>query len=871
MSEPREEHYLERPPELDGLKPYVPIELYRSAMVRKWGLFYFLSGFAFFFRRLRLTEGSGERVRQAALRGPVVYAMRTRSTVDYLALNEVLRRRRLPLADYGTGISMTAFMPFFEAIHLLWDKVRWFFRNGRLPNPVDVGWLSRTVAEGQHTAIFLQRETRARDFFDPPPWPEPVRALLKGQQVCMRPVQILPVVVIWQREPERARRSTMRALLGTEETRGRFSKLFGVARGARRAVVQVGEPVDLMAWRERFAQDDLEVQAKRLRLILRRYLFREQHIVRGPRLKSTAWTRRLVLKSAKVSKLVEREAVAQHRPVESIQAEVLRTYDKMAARFSYALVGVGEKVLTVLWNTIFRGIDVHPEDVERIRQAQREGVAVLVPSHRSHLDYVLLSWVLNESDVVIPHVVAGENLSFFPLGPLFRSFGAIFIKRSFRGERLFPVLFQAYLTHLFREGYTVEFFIEGGRSRTGKCLAPRLGVLGCTVEAGIEARFGRSLGEVSYLPIAICYEQVAEEEPYAHELDGGDKKTENVSALMRAARVVLRQYGRVYVRVGEPVRLSEQLEGVDWATQSRDEKKEFLQALGEGIVHRINTVTVVLPTGLMALALMAEARTGVQGRTLEARVRRFRDLLVQADAERARSLLDPEWAYNEAMARFLKTKLVQKLEGAEDVVYVPVPGKRVTLEYYKNGLLHFLLPGSLVAAELRAARAETVDRQATVESLRFQLWLLRYEFVFDPEADVEELVDQGLEQLRTNGALEGDTVVQRRRVSELAELTANFLESYYLTLRALPQLSSKDLSPDDLAKQVQTLGRQFLAVQDITRPEALSLVNIQNALRTLREDGIYTPRADGGLLLDAPEGRRYVQALRRLMRIQVQE
>ena len=133
------------------------------------------------------------------------------------------------------------------------------------------------------------------------------------------------------------------------------------------------------------------------------------------------------------------------------------------------------------------------------------------------------------------------------------------------------------------------------------------------------------------------------------------------------------------------------------------------------------------------------------------------------------------------------------------------------------------------------------------------------------------VVDQGLEQLRTNGALEGDTVVQRRRVSELAELTANFLESYYLTLRALPQLSSKDLSPDDLAKQVQTLGRQFLAVQDITRPEALSLVNIQNALRTLREDGIYTPRADGGLLLDAPEGRRYVQALRRLMRIQVQE
>jgi glycerol-3-phosphate O-acyltransferase len=865
------EHPVEVPRALDGLKPYVPIELYRSAMVRKWGLFYYLSGFALFFRKLRLTEGSGERVRQAAKKGPVVYAMHTRSTVDYLALNEVLRRRRLPLADYGTGISMTAFMPFFEAVKLLWDKVRFFLRNGRLPNPVDVGWLSRTVSEGQHTAIFLQRETRARDFFNPPEWPEPVAALLRGQAAGRSTVQVLPVVVIWQREPERAHRSTLRALLGTEESRGRFWKLFGVARGARRAVVQVGEPVDLVEFTTRFADEPQETQSKRLRLMLRRYLFREQHIVRGPRLKSRLWTRRLVLKSARVRRLVEQEAVAQHRPVEAIQAEVLKAYDKMAARWSYALVGIAEKALNLLWKTIFRGVDVRPEDMERIRQAQREGVAVLVPSHRSHLDYVLLSWALNEHDVVIPHVIAGENLSFFPLGPLFRSFGAIFIKRSFQGERVFPVLFQSYLTHLFREGYTVEFFIEGGRSRTGKCLPPKLGVLGYTVDAGVEARVGRSLGEVTYLPIAITYEQVAEEEPYARELEGQDKKGEDVSALIRAGRVLFRRYGRVYVRVGEPVKLTEQLGDTNWSEVGRDDRKEFLQGLGEDIVHRINDVTVVLPTGLVALALMAQSRSGVPGRTLEARVRRFRDLLVAAGAENARSLVDPQWAQNEAMARFLKQRVVQKLEGADDVVYLPVPDKRVTLEYYKNALLHFLLPGSLVAAALRAHGEDTIDHAALMDSLRFQLWVLRYEFVWDPDADVEQLAERGLAQLRMVGAVEGDSVVERRRVTELAELTANFLESYYLTLRALPQLRNKDLDADALARQVQVLGRQFLAVQDLRRPESLSIANIKNALRALREDGIYTPRADGGLELDQREGRRYVDLLRSLMRLQSEE
>ena len=859
------------PRELDGLKPYVPIELYRSAMVRKWGIFYYLSGFALFFRKLRLTEGSGERVRQAAQKGPVVYALHTRSTVDYLALNEVLRRRRLPMADYGTGISMTAFMPFFEAIKLLWDKVRFFFRNGRLPNPVDVGWLSRTVAEGQHTAIFLQRETRTRDFFDPPAWPEPVAALLRGQTAGARRVQVLPVVVIWQREPERARRTTLRALLGTEETRGRFWKLFGVARGARRAVVQVGEPVDLHEFTARFSDDAPEKQSKRLRLMLRRYLFREQHIVRGPRLKSRMWTRRLVLKSARIRRLVEQEAVAQHRPIEAIQSEVLKTYDKMAARFSYALVGIGEKTLNLLWRTIFRGVDVLPEDIERIRQAQREGVAVLVPSHRSHLDYALLSWVLNEHDVVIPHVIAGENLSFFPLGPLFRSFGAIFIKRSFRGERIFPVLFQQYLTHLFREGYTVEFFIEGARSRTGKCLPPKLGVLGYTVEAGIEARFGRSLGEVTYLPIAITYEQVAEEEPYARELEGQDKRAENVSALIRAGRVLFRRYGRVYVRVGEPVKLSQEMDGVEWSSIGRDERKERLQSLGEDIIHRINDVTVVLPTGLVALALMAQSRSGVPGRTLTARVQRFRDLLVQAGAENARSLMDPQWAQNEALERFLKQRVVQKLDGADDVVYLPVADKRVTLEYYKNGLLHFLLPGSLAAAAIRARGEETVDEDALLDSLRFQLWLLRYEFVFDPDTDVEGLAQRGLQQLATTGAVINGEVVNKRRVSEMAELTSNFLESYYLTLRALPQLARQDLDDKALAKKTQTLGRQFLAVQDLRRPESLSMANLQNALRALREDGIYTPRADGGLELDAAEGRKYVEQLRTLMRLPSEE
>ncbi|MCP4809381.1 MAG: hypothetical protein GY913_11615 [Proteobacteria bacterium] len=851
--------------------PYVPIELYRSAMVRGWGVLYYLRGLSVFFRKLRLTDSAVERVRQAANKGPVVYVMRTRSKIDYLALNEVLRRRRLPLADYGMHISMTALQPLGDAIPMLWKKVLWFFRNGRLPNPVDVGWLSRSVASGSNAAVFLRKNQRWSDFFSPPEWPDPVPALLDAQRRSERPVQLLPVVIIWQREPERARSSTMKALLGTEDSRGTMGKLFGVLFGRRKAVVQIGEPVDVAEYLERYAADEPKRQAKRLRLTLRRYLFREQQVVRGPALKSPAWTRRLVLGSKKVGKLVHDEAQATRTSVPSVQRDVLQQYDKMAARFSYALIWPAQRITRFLWNTIFRGIDVRAEDVERVRQAKREGVAVLVPSHRSHLDYVLLSSILHEHDVVIPHVIAGDNLSFFPLGAVFRRLGAIFIKRTFRGDRIFPTLFSAYLTHLFREGYLLEFFIEGGRSRTGKCLPPKLGILGYTVDAGVQATLGRTLSEVSYLPVSITYEQVAEEAPYARELAGAEKEKESVGAVVKAAQVVTKRYGRVYVRIGEAVKLSEQLEGRDWNALGRADKKEFLQGLGEEIVHHIDRQTVVLPTGLVALALLAQSRPGVPGRVLTARVERFRTLLVEAGAEMSRSLVDPEWARKVALSRFLKDDTVEELAGADDVVYRPTPDARVTLEYYKNGLLHFLLPASLLAAEIRAAGKERFDPDALRDGVRFQLFLLRYEFVLDPDWSEESVIDVALKQLVSVGAAREDdqgwVVLEKARVAELAELTLNFLESYYLTLRALPQLKHRELTREELAIGVRQVGRQFLAVQDVRRPESLSLVNIKNALKAFAEDGVYAPKSDGGFITDAEVGRFYVDALRRLMRL----
>ena len=213
-----------------------------------------------------------------------------------------------------------------------------------------------------------------------------------------------------------------------------------------------------------------------------------------------------------------------------------------------------------VWNQIFSGVDLRPEDIERMREAVRTGTPILVPSHRSHLDYLLIGSQCYEHGLVLPYVVAGENLSFFPMGLLFRGSGAFFIKRSFKEDPIFPTVFERYVRLLIREEIPVEFFIEGGRSRTGKLLHPKLGMLRMVVNSAVHMKSDRIL---TILPIAFSYEQIAEEKSYAKELSGKSKQKESVSGVLKARKILKKRYGKVYMRVGEPIYLNEIIANFD--------------------------------------------------------------------------------------------------------------------------------------------------------------------------------------------------------------------------------------------------------------------------------------------------------------------
>jgi glycerol-3-phosphate O-acyltransferase len=868
------------------------VVLYRSAMLRTFGLLFHILGLGFLLRNLRMEQHSGERVRRAATLGPLVYVLQNRSVLDLLALNVSLNAHRLPLASFANGVRLTAFMPIPEMFDAIVARLR-RLRRRPLENPVQSSFLADLLAIGVHACLFLSPQALSWRRLFGRPEPDPIPSLLAAQQRSSRPIQVLPVVVVWNRAPPAARQEVGRFLLGNQDVPGFFGKIWAVLTRTGHVLIQVGEPVDLERYIARDPKASEARRARVLRIVLSRFLFREQTVIRGPRMRSPGWMRRLVLQSPSIRDFIKQEAALTGQSEGRILTRLGRIYDRMAARFSFTMVLIGEAAVRFLWNRIYSGVDVRASDFDNVRKALRRGTPIIVPCHRSHLDYLLLSTILFEHDIAIPHVVAGMNLSFWPLGAIFRRLGAFFIKRTFRGDRLFPPVFSAYVEQLVRDGFPIEFFIEGGRSRTGKLLQPKLGVLGMIMNAAAVAR--RDDFDVTLLPVSINYEQIAEEGAYVRELAGEKKKDETLRDVASATKVLRTRYGRVYLRFGDPISANSLFDELPkpWNQLGREKHQEILEEIGERILHCINRQVVALPTSLVAAAFLAQIRRGIRRDALLARVERFRAFLERDGVELSATLQNPAWAVEEALKRFLSTKKVTVFDDEDGPVYRITEEGRAVLEYYKNTILHAFVPASLLALVLRRAsravvadtdgpddeappRLAALDLDAARESVRTLIYLFRHEFIFDPGSTEDELLDQAVKQLVASGALRevpaGDErpasfqVADRARLSEMAALTANFAESYWIVLKAAHGLRQRDLDREALTQAIRKLGVGMLAVEDVRRPEALSIANLRNAVRVFVEDGVFRLRSDGGgLEFEDASYKEYLELLAELV------
>ena len=252
-----------------------------------------------------------------------------------------------------------------------------------------------------------------------------------------------------------------------------------------------------------------------------------------------------------------------------------------------------------VFHRVFDGIYYDKTDFKKVREAAQKAPLIILPCHRSHMDYLIISSLFYENRLIPPHILAGDNLSFFPLGLLFRKSGAFFMKRSTRGLELYTAVLRQYIKTLVHEGYGIEFFIEGGRTRTGKTMHPKLGMLKYLIEAVNE---GYS-DDMMLLPVGINYDRVLEEKSFQGELHGKSKKSESGKDIVKSGKFLKGGYGGVHLVFGDPLSFRELRENMG-------EGDELVNAVADRIVKKISDAVMVTPFALVTSALLASQAKG---------------------------------------------------------------------------------------------------------------------------------------------------------------------------------------------------------------------------------------------------------------------
>ena len=732
-------------------------------------------------------------------------------------------------------------LPLTRGIRTWMAKGIWFLRHGFLPDPVDSGWVEQLIANGSPVLLFLKRRATLVDSIRRfKPHRDVADALIAGARASGRPVFVVPQVVFWERRPETGRKTPVDVVFGEADKPHWFRKLWAFLTHYKDGVVSFGEPLDLKKFLEGLGDPPPEVATKKVRWMLLQHLYRERKVITGPRLMPVAQMSKKIQGDPDVRAEIERVAARENKPPDVIRTRVDKMVVKMAADLKWNWLMAAERVLRWVWNNIYSGLEVDAAGAQTLKRVGRENPIVLVPSHKSHADYLILSYALYHQDMNVPLVAAGDNLSFWPMGYIFRRVGGFFIRRSFKGDHLYALVLERYLKNLIKQGQLIEFFIEGGRSRTGRVLRPKLGILTMVIRAW---ESGAS-DDIWLAPISINYEKVIEEKSYIRELEGAAKQKESAAGLLGIFKILTKRYGRVFVEFAEPIslKLAFGCDATAFTAKPEAEKRAAIKALGDHIANGINGVTVVTPSQIVAAALLAHGKRGMLHSTLVETALFLLEFIKAAGVRHSPALAgDPSKAFEIAVAGFVSEKVVKR--GIEDTeaFYIIDDDARISLDFYKNMVLHFFAPASFICAEL--ANEAPIARASLFAGYRSLRDRLRLEF---PDVDVAEQefeFELALHSLERAGVVENhlaDSIVVtphgRRKLRQLATLSQSFFEAYYAAARGIATVL-EPLAEKEIARRVAVAAAKMYRNGVLERKEALAKPLLANGVKQLSSAG----------------------------------
>ena len=702
---------------------------------------------------------------------------------------------------------------------------------------------------------------RRRHFWDamdsrrPPPHLLAMIETLRNDAV--RDVLLVPTAVYWGRAPQKE--GSLWRLLFAENwaLTSRMRKVGSVVVNGRDVMVELGEPISLRSMLDSSAT---QAQARRMTRVLRGVLRRQRATRIGPDLSHRRTIVARVLRSRPVRAVVAAEARDKHTSYRPGLLQARKYAFEIAANYSHAFVQVAEKLLGRVWNRVYDGVKFNHS--ETLKQVSEGNEVVYVPCHRSHMDYLLLSYIIYHQGYALPHIAAGINLNIPVVGRFLRKGGAFFIRRSFNGNALYTVVFMKYLAAIMARGHSIEYFIEGGRSRTGRLLHPKTGMLSMTVRSFLRD----PVRPVVFVPVYFGYERIVEANTYISELSGAPKKKESWLDLLSSLKVLRERFGTVHVNVGEPIQLNGLLEAhlPKWREQQFDDDTRLpavnalVNELAVSIMRGINAAAAVTPINLLATALLATPRGALPLSALERQLDLYQKLLCASPYGPRVTVTDATPAeiveYGEALK--IISRVPHKLG---DMVKMSDQSAQL-IAYYRNNVLHlFALPSLVACAFIGNSMLRTEDIQRL--AWRVYPYVASELFLRWNEGELAGVVDGVLAALAEQGVLQSDEdrsgwmrpppdSPAALQLSMLAQATIQIIERYYLAISLLLKSGSGTMSQKALEEDCQLAAQRINMLYGYNSPEFFDRALFANFIDLLRERGVIRVGAGGNLEFD---------------------
>ncbi|MBW2653651.1 MAG: 1-acyl-sn-glycerol-3-phosphate acyltransferase [Deltaproteobacteria bacterium] len=802
--------------------------------------------------KLNFDDHNIEKIKNIDTDSIVVYASKNKRVFNFLYYHIKLKSLDLPYPQIGFDFRFFFLLSVKRLFQIFLCHMDYFFHHFRFKDPYTTGYATKELVNGRSGFVCLIEE---EDFYKRfiKSTPDPLFLLIELQKDIDKPIIIIPEDIIYVTKPMRKDLSITDILFGTHEKPGKIKRFLTIVRRPEKIRVELADPVNLNEFlaRPEIEQLDSEFQTHKLRSYLVDILNRQRKSVTGPVLKSRQEITEDILTRKSLREYLAEYASQNNLTLSKTHKKAAGYIKEIAANYNLQIINIAERILTWAFKNIFEDLVLNQKEINRMREKSTKAPLILVPCHKSHLDYLLLPYVMFRNNMPCPHIAAGKNLSFWPLGPLFRRGGAFFIRRTFKGAPFYAKIFSAYLEKLLYEGFNIKIFIEGGRSRTGKLLSPKPGGIAMLINAYNNG----ACDDLYFVPIFIGYDHVLEEDAYLKEIEGGKKNPETLKGLIHARKFLKKKYGKVYMRFNEPISIKAYIQekNIDISKTSNEDYIQFIKGFGYKLLNAINTHAVVTPHGIIASAVLNCSKNTFAKKQMMARVDTYMNMLTFMNAELSETLLiDPDNTLNSVVNNFISRNFIELADEDDDditehTVFIVKDNKRAILDYYKNSVISFFVHFAYTAVAILETDRFQFSSSDLVIRYKFLEKIFTDEFFFDEETTYEENISICIKGFINEGILVPDspeldmfriTSQGLRKLKWVAAFLQPFFESYKTALLYFEKYEAGKHKGKERVKKIHSIGTKLYKGKILTLKESLSQVNYKNAANYFTKNGV---------------------------------